>query len=80
MTSPSLDNPNPVLPAWWDVIRALNATAKSGACGVRLITVSVLVDRDGVPVRWTNPKVCRLQPGRRGVEEFLDLLEQENVE
>lgn len=49
-----------VQPKWLSVIRRLQSVSKSG--GLQVITISVLVDADGNPKAWIEPKVTKIEP------------------
>jgi len=65
--------PEDIRPQWLNVIRRLQSVAKSGHDGNAMITVSVLVDQDGYPVSWTEPRRDPMEP-KRMAEQALEAL------
>jgi len=63
---------------WFNVIRSIRSQAATG--GPAIITVRVLVDKDGNPLRcWSSVGVNRLFPAR-DVEEVIGNIINELVE
>lgn len=46
---------------WLKVARSMEAQA-SKQNGQAIVTVRVLVNKDGVPVAWTTPSVTKIEP------------------
>jgi hypothetical protein len=45
---------------WFKVIRRIQSVAKNN--GMALIDIRVLVDCDGIPILWSDPKVSLMEP------------------
>lgn len=56
---------------WLNVLRRLQSVAKTE--GFAVITISVLVDRDGRPKAWSEPRLSKIEPSRRA-DEIIYLL------
>lgn len=73
-----LDAPLHIRPPWQRVAAALQAVARSN--GYAVITLRVVVNADGNPVIWPQPRVDKLSPCPKGSEdavgELLHLLTQ----
>lgn len=65
--------PDDIRPQWFNVIRRLQSVARDGNQGLAVIDMRVLVDEDGVPVIWTEPKRLLLEPKRMS-QHVLELL------
>ena len=52
--------PEDVKPAWINLIRRLQSVAKSQ--GLSVISIDILVDADGSPISWSEPKKTMLEP------------------
>lgn len=72
-----------ISPKWKNLLIRIRAIAKSehrnqydshrSAILNRLISVTILTDKDGEPVLWTEPK-CQLVEPRLGVNDWLESL------
>jgi len=49
-----------IKPQWIKVIRRLESAARSQ--GFAILSISVLVDEDGTPIVWTEPKRIKIEP------------------
>lgn len=49
-----------IKPEWLSVIRRIQSVAKSE--GLSIITINILVDKDGLPQAWTSPKQTKIEP------------------
>lgn len=65
--------PDDIRPQWFNVIRRLQSVARDGNQGLAVLNMRVLVDEDGTPVTWTEPKRTLLEPKRMS-EHVLELL------
>lgn len=54
------DIPLDIQREWLAVIRRLQSVSKSE--GLSVITISILVDKDGVPQAWTAPQKTLIEP------------------
>ncbi len=54
--------PEDIQPAWLSVIRRLQSVSKSE--GLSVISINILVDANGVPQSWTEPKQVKIEPKR----------------
>jgi hypothetical protein len=68
-------------PAWLNVARRLQGAACREQSGHFILTIKVLADESGDPVRidgepviWTKPQVLRLEPKNARVAEILEAL------
>lgn len=52
--------PLDIQPQWFPLIRRLQSVAKSD--GVSVITMKILVNKDGYPVFWLSPEVQYVEP------------------
>lgn len=52
--------PEDIKPQWLSVIRRLQSISKSE--GLSVLTINILVDKDGVPQAWTEPKQVKIEP------------------
>jgi len=68
--------PEDVRPQWFNLIRRLQSIASDGKPGFAVIAIKVLVDQDGVPVFWIEPKREAIEPKRRRevLESILEML------
>lgn len=56
---------------WLSVARRMQSVSKTG--GLALISITVLVDSDGVPKLWQEPVCKKIEP-RKAAKDILDLL------
>jgi hypothetical protein len=56
---------------WVNVTRRLQAACQSR--GLSLVSITVLVDRDGLPVLWLEPDVRKIEPSK-SAEEIVEML------
>jgi len=59
---------------WYQVARRLQSVSKTG--GLALVSITVLVDQEGIPRLWLEPTCKKIEP-RRSAQEILDLLSQD---
>ena len=60
-----------IKPRWLNLVRRLqSASASSGNNGHAIIQISIIVDKNGNPEVWSEPRVIKLEPLSR-TEEFL---------
>jgi hypothetical protein len=52
--------PEDIKPQWLSVIRRLQSISKSN--GLSVVSISVLVDENGTPIAWTEPKQVKIEP------------------
>lgn len=57
--------------SWWIGLTARLQQAANSQNGYALVTITVLVDEHGNPTFWTEPKVSKIEPLRRG-KDFLE--------
>ncbi len=65
--------PEDIKPQWFNVIRRLQSVARENNQGLAVIDLRVLVDEDGTPVTWTEPRRQLLEPKRMS-QHVLELL------
>ena len=58
---------------WFSLIRRLQSVAKSE--GLSVISIKILVDKDGTPVSWTSPKRTLIEPKSRSslIQSILEM-------
>lgn len=66
--------PLDIKPGWLNIARRLQSVAKTD--GLALVSITVLVDPDGVPRLWLEPTCKKIEP-RRSTQEILELLSQD---
>lgn len=54
--------PLDIQPEWLSVIRRLQSVAKSE--GLSVINIHILVDANGIPLAWTEPRQTKIEPKR----------------
>lgn len=52
--------PEDIQTQWLSVIRRLQSVSKSE--GLSVVTISILVDPNGVPQAWTSPTQVKIEP------------------
>lgn len=57
---------------WLNVARRMQSVAASQ--GYAIITIRVLVNAEGLPVLWTEPSQCKIEPKVTNVEAALAFL------
>lgn len=50
-----------IKPHWFNLIRRLQSVARQQR-GHAVITVSVIVDANGKPIVWTEPRMVKIEP------------------
>jgi hypothetical protein len=65
--------PEDIRPQWFNVIRRLQSVARENNQGLAVLDIRVLVDQEGTPITWTEPKRTLLEPKRMS-EHVLELL------
>lgn len=66
-----IELPQDIKPEWLAVIRRLQSVSKNG--GLTIISISVIVDQDGIPKFWLEPRCRKIEP-RKSAEEILATL------
>ena len=61
-----------IKPQWLNVIRALQAACYRNQ-GYATVAVKVLVNREGVPINWSEPKLEKIHPKTPVHDVLLDL-------
>ena len=70
-TYSSVAFPQDIKIPWLNVARRFQSVARTG--GLALITMTVLVDQDGLPRLWLEPDCRKIEP-KRSAEEIIELL------
>ena len=65
-----------IQPAWLNVIRAMQAACYRNQ-GYATVAVKVLVNRDGIPVNWSEPRLEKIHPKTSAKDILLDLTSTE---
>ena len=65
--------PLDIRPQWLNVVRRLQSVARIGNEGFAILSITILVDKEGVPVVWTEPKRTKVEP-KTASEDWLDVL------
>lgn len=60
-----------IKPEWLAVIRRLQSVSKNG--GLTIVSISIVVDQDGIPRFWLEPRCRKIEP-RKSAEETLAML------
>lgn len=63
--------PQDIKREWLSVLRRLQSVSRSG--GASLIQITVLCDKDGSPILWTEPKKTLIEPKSKA-QELISLL------
>lgn len=63
MSADAPRHPLDVRPCWFNPIRRLQSVARNQS-GMAIVSMKFLVNENGDPVLWTDPKVTLLEPGR----------------
>jgi hypothetical protein len=61
-----------IKPQWLNVIRALQAACYRNQ-GYATVVVKVLVNRDGEPINWSEPRLEKIHPRTSVYDVLLDL-------
>ena len=56
---------------WLSVARRMQSVSRTD--GFALVSITVLVDQDGVPRFWTEPKCLKIEP-KKSVSEILEIM------
>ena len=59
---------------WFDVVRRLQSST-SNVRTVSILQLNIVIDKNGDPLLWTEPKLTKLEP-RSGRQAVVDLLRQ----
>lgn len=70
-TMSSVAFPQDIKIPWLNVARRFQSVARTG--GLALITMTVLVDQDGLPRLWLEPDCRKIEP-KKSAEEIIELL------
>lgn len=57
---------------WLNVLRRLQSVSKSNGYGV--VNMAILVDADGNPVAWCEPRLTKIEPKGASLEDLVDRL------
>jgi hypothetical protein len=60
---------------WLSVIRRLQSVAKSE--GLQVITISILVDEEGTPKAWAEPRKTKIEP-KNAASALLSMIDAYN--
>lgn len=71
MTAKTEACPQDLKRPWLNVMRRMQSVSKTG--GLALITITVLVDQEGIPKLWQEPICKKIEP-RRSAKDILSLL------
>lgn len=63
--------PQDIKPEWLSVLRRLQSVSEKGK--VTIVSISVIVDQNGVPKFWLEPRARVIEP-RKSAEEILATL------
>jgi hypothetical protein len=63
--------PQDINPQWLKVIRRLQSVARTR--GFAIISISILVNEDGIPTLWTEPKQVKIEP-RAATNDWIEIL------
>jgi hypothetical protein len=55
------DIPLDIKPEWLNPIRRLQSVARKSN-GMAIVSMKFVVDENGLPVQWTDPKITLLEP------------------
>ncbi len=69
--------PQDLKPPWLNVARRMQSVSKTG--GLALVSITVLVDQDGVPRAWLEPNCRKVEP-RKSAAVLLKMLATSNVD
>jgi hypothetical protein len=69
--------PQDLKPPWLNVARRMQSVSKTG--GLALVSITVLVDQEGVPRAWLEPNCRKVEP-RRSSLELLKMLTASDVD
>lgn len=64
--------PQDIKPCWFNPIRRLQSVAAKNN-GMAIITIKFVINEEGEPVQWSDPKLTMLEP-KRDTNTLLDLL------
>lgn len=64
--------PLDVKPEWMNPIRRLQSVAQKSN-GMAIVSMKFVVDENGIPVQWSDPKITMLEP-KSDRNTILDLL------
>ena len=67
----AINCPQDLKPQWLNVARRMQSVSKTG--GLALVSITVLVDIEGVPKLWLSPTCKKIEP-RRAATDILSLL------
>ena len=60
-----------IKPEWFNVIRRLQSVARRGN-HYGILSIKILVDRDGLPIQWTEPQRTGIEPmSSDGLEKLI---------
>lgn len=61
-----------ISPNWLKVVRRLQSVSRN-TNGAAILSIRIVVDRDGVPSFWTEPEIAKIEPSSQS-HAFLQLL------
>jgi len=67
-----INTPEDIKQSWFKPIRRLQALASQNK-GVAIITINIMVDKDGEPVLWTEPILKKIEPRKISPQEILSI-------
>lgn len=71
----SQNKPKDIKTAWFNVLRRLQAAGSTE--GLSLISITILVDRNGVPLLWLEPECRKIEPKKTAQEVIEALTDQD---
>ena len=63
--------PTDIQHKWYSVTRRMQSVSRTN--GLAIISISVLVDQEGAPLAWTEPKCTKIEP-KRSANELIEML------
>lgn len=72
----SQNRPRDIQTAWFNVLRRLQAAGSTE--GLSLISITVLVNRDGVPLLWLEPQCRKIEP-KKSAQEVIEMLDDQDA-
>ena len=67
--------PRGVHPRWLDVIRTLITRNRNGNNdGIAIISINIIVDGNGTPILWAEPRIRRLSPMASASDNLAEII------